>query len=330
MNNSIYKLISESMSSAGLVGYESPAIKKIKLDRDMYAKYKIHEETEFRTIKNILNDKEYENSLLINEDGSDWIGHLSYHPNMKSVFNVFVRNKYRRMGYGKKLMSLYPDCEYLYVKKGNDKAIKLYEKLGFKMTNVFVYMDYNRSADHKIMYNTNKIKSLFRIVSNENDIELYFNINIPKNIYLFTKGYMRDNKLDNNWKPQSNIAKIVPHSDNPSAQLAETHDKCHAYFVYENIDKDTAITINKNDIGNNESYYVHENLQIINKEDYNHGGMLVNKIKEPDGIYKNCKRYAYTIIINGNEYKTKHGIKCPETRASSSNIKIKNGVVVLI
>ena len=69
--------------------------------------------------------------IIIDPAADRWIGYSTYDPESKSLSTLEVNKEYKRQGFGKILLDLWPKAEQLYVEAYNTGAIALYKKAGW-------------------------------------------------------------------------------------------------------------------------------------------------------------------------------------------------------
>ncbi len=90
--------------------------------------------------------------VIKNQD--ELIGYVSFkqYEDCYDIYNFLVTKKYQRQGYGTLLLKrLQHNDIYLEVNKNNDRAIKLYEKLSFKVVRT-INNYYNDGSDAYVMH----------------------------------------------------------------------------------------------------------------------------------------------------------------------------------
>ncbi len=78
-------------------------------------------------VRSIL-DTSVEGRVILNTENWDWIGFAELNKRTRELLRIEVNHKYRGMGYGKRVLYLLPEAEYLFVKNTNTTARLLYDK----------------------------------------------------------------------------------------------------------------------------------------------------------------------------------------------------------
>ena len=229
-------------NSAGIPGVETLATKPTKKMLKEWGS-----QFQFEGFKEIISDPRYTNLIMMKKDGSDWIGYISYRLDNKAIYNLEINPKYRRMGYGRKLMDMFPDFQYLHVRPDNEPAIKMYKKMGLTEAPLYTSTDDKDPTQHMMMYNPKTVgPSLFKT---DDKGLLFIKINIPEDNKYFFKAYKIVKSPDGQMTKIPLFKKMGMMKSSPegNSQLVMGADGEHKYCSLNNVNPETPITIQDED-----------------------------------------------------------------------------------
>ena len=232
-------------SASGIAAVETIATKP---NKKMFRNW--GNQFQFEGMKELISDPKYTNLIITRKDGKDWVGYVSYRNDNKAIYNLEVNPKYRRQGYGQKLMSYFPDFQYLHVRPDNEPAINMYKKMGLIQAPLYTSTDDNDPKQHVMMYNPKTVgPALFR---SDKQGQMFLKINIPDDNYYYFKAYKVTKTPEGQIITTPIFKKMGPMKANPegNCKLVDSPDGGHRYCSLNNINPETPITIQGED--NNE------------------------------------------------------------------------------
>jgi GNAT superfamily N-acetyltransferase len=180
---------------------------------------------------NLLKKQGYVHNIVMDIDKDDWIGVITYIPKALEIGILEVNKKYRRMGFAKMMLNLYPKAEMVFTEVKNKKARMVYERLGWKDSG----LRFLRSMDKEIFQGMLYIKKPLFVVKRSKIAGQGAFLNVP----LMYRGSILKafEKVKNTGNPDNDyvrteLGKYVNHSEKPNLTLRQF--KTRFYFTNKN------------------------------------------------------------------------------------------------